>query len=180
MIGGNRTRTLNTDVDGNFEKAVVKKYAGQTTEEILQNVEYQMHKIKPETVIIIAGSNDVSEGFRTKSLDTEFITNNIFNVARRAKNFGANKVVISGLFIRKSNFIINEAIHDINQLLLSKCEEEGFYFMDQTNIDKRHLVRDGLHLNRHGSYILRMNILNFFSTFNPHLCSFIDDYNRAI
>ena len=108
------------------------------------------------------------------------VATNIINIGRRAVKHGAKRIVISGLVIRKWNSHINQVIGSINRLVQDMCKEEGFYFIDQTDIERQHLWKDGLHLNQNGSYIFRMNIMNFFNTFNPYLCSFGDYYENAL
>ena len=180
MIGNISTKLISEDIDGNYEKVIVKKYPGQTAQEIFSYSDYQFSTCKPDQVIIIAGSNDVSNGHRTRSLDEVEVATNIINIGRRAVKHGAKRIVISGLVIRKWNSNINQVIGSINRLVQDMCKEEGFYFIDQTDIERQHLWKDGLHLNQNGSYIFRMNIMKFFNTFNPYLCSFGDHYENAL
>ena len=53
-------------------------------------------------------------------------------------------------------------------------------FMDQGDITVDHISADGIHPNFHGSTILKMNILSVFSSFNPYLCTFGEEYEKAL
>ena len=57
-----------------------------------------------------------------------------------------SNVVISGICPRRDRF---------NQLLAGKCGENNFDCIPHNNIDTRlHLNRDGLHINRKGTFKL--------------------------
>ena len=55
----------------------------------------------------------------------------------------------------------------VNNILQDKCATHQFHFIDNSNIKKEHLWKDGLHLNRSGKDLLMNNFLrslnNFFS-----------------
>ena len=58
--------------------------------------------------------------------------------------------------------------------------EENFVFMDNSDFTIAHIASDGIHPNFFGTTILKMNTLSVFSTFNPYLCDFVNDYERAL
>ena len=125
-----------------------------------------METINPTQVIIIAGSNDISHEYRKVIPDENKIVNNIVNIANKAREHGTQKIFISGIMVRKAYFYKN-IIGRINELLYKKCQEEGFIYLDQSDISPKHIWNDGLHLNKHGMTILKMNLSKCFYTFNP-------------
>ena len=68
----------------------------------------------------------------------------------------------------------------VNSLLEATCATEGFRFMDQSDISSGHISSDGVHVNFYGATLLKMSILNCFSTFNPYLNNFEFDYERSL
>ena len=57
--------------------------------------------------------------------------------------------------IRRSSAFISA----VNNILQVKYATNQFYFIDNSNIKKQHLWKDGLHLNRSGKDLLMNNIL---------------------
>ena len=53
----------------------------------------------------------------------------------------------------------------INEQLKIKCNEFGFYFIDNNNISKNFQWKDGLHLNSNGKFLSCVN--NFYSKKEP-------------
>ena len=107
------------------------------------------------------------------------IVENVLKIGRSARENGARKINISAVLPRWGQQFRNGILR-VNNLLQTRCNEEGFTFMDQVDITAAHLSQDGVHLNFLGSTILKMNILLLFHTFNPHLCSFYKDYENAM
>ena len=54
---------------------------------------------------------------------------------------------------------------------------KGFTFL---TILTSHLGYDGLHCNRFGYCILKMNILHCFTSFNPFICDFSNYYDESL
>ncbi len=71
-------------------------------------------------------------------------------------------------------------IKRVNDILQRVCGEEGFHYLDHSEVTTSHLCGDGLHPNGHGTVILKMNILYCFNTFNPYLTNFFDFYENAV
>ena len=67
-----------------------------------------------------------------------------------------------------------DIISRMNNILELMCREEGFLYLDHSNITTGHISKDGLHPNMYGIVILKMNLLKCFFTFNPFLCDFND------
>ena len=68
----------------------------------------------------------------------------------------------------------------VNNLLDASCVDEGFYFLDHSDVTTSHLGYDGLHCNRFGYCILKMNILCCFTSFNPFICEFSNYYDESL
>ena len=70
---------------------------------------------------------------------------------------GVNEIFISSLTVRNR---FQAKIDKINHLLRQKAAYFPYKFIDNNNIDKTHLSKDGLHLRREGTIILANNFLN--------------------
>ena len=139
-----------------------------------------LHDYKPDQVVIIAGTNSLTQAFYEKGVVDEYeIVESVMKIGRDAHEHGAKKVYISGIMARRGNQY-RDAVSRVNDLLYMVCLAENFVFIDQRDITLSHISSDGLHLNYDGSTILKMNILSVFSTFNRNLMNFIDDYEKAL
>ena len=116
------------------------------------------------TVMLIAGGNDLHHGQRTATRELSYIANTIINDALEWRKHGIEQVCISSVLPRKDlKFQVSR--HELNEMLRSSCEVNGFHFMENDNIVLRdHIQRgDGVHLNDEGNYLLEVNILDAFS-----------------
>ena len=68
----------------------------------------------------------------------------------------------------------------MNNLLESMCKLHGYTFIDHSDVTTRHICNDGLHPNKPGYTILKMNLLWCFYTFNPYISDFYNDYEDAL
>ena len=100
-------------------------------------------------------------------------------IGKTARKVGADKIFVSAVMVRHGPQYRNPVAR-VNNLLQRRCSEEGFFFMDQSDITSRHISNDGVHLNFFGQQILKMNILSCFNTFNPYLSDFEYDYDRSL
>ena len=173
------TRHLKANIDMDCEDVIRKIYPGNTAEEISHNSILPLNNIRPEQVVIVAGTNDISRGQRDKTVNEYKVVDNILSIARRAKAVGTKKVFISSILVRWG-YNTKNIIVRVNNLLENMCREEGFLFLDHSDITTRHICHDGLHPNDFGYVILKMNILKCFYSFNPFLCNFIDFYEKAL
>ena len=109
----------------------------------------------------------------------ELQINDILEIARNARNVGAEDIYISSILVRWRYESRNLVVRT-NQLLEAKCIEEGFVYLDHSDITTWHLSDDGLHLNVYGHAVLKMNMFRCLFTFNPYLCDFMHLYDKAI
>ena len=135
---------------------------------------------RPDQVIVIAGTNDLSREVYTGYTLTEYdIVERILTIARCARSTGARKFYVSGILVRHGFHYQNIVIR-VNRLLEERCREEQFIYMDQSDISSRHISIDGIHPNFFGQTILKRNILECFNTFNPYFSDFDHDYERSL
>ena len=171
---------IKRNIDTSEESIIFKRFPGHTADEISHYAAKPLYDNKPKQVIVIAGTNDLSrEVFLGNTVNEHQVVGSLLTIARTARDAGAEKVHISGILVRHGRQYQN-AIKRINQLLEVRCSEEGFIYMDQSEILPCHISMDGIHPNFYGTTILKMNILSCFYTFNPYFTDFDYDYERAI
>ena len=70
-----------------------------------------------------------------------------------------NDVVISGIVARNDE--LNLKGKQVNEYLITKCDERNIFYMDNNNIiANKHLNSSGLHLNHYGTIQLANNFIN--------------------
>ena len=70
------------------------------------------------------------------------------------------RIIISSLIIRSDNPEFANKVKETNVALKLKCEENNWWFIDNSNINSLHLNRRGLRQTHEGSALLQANIGN--------------------
>ena len=112
---------------------------------------------KPKTVIIQAGENDLPQGrTTTRDVSVEEIANHLIETGETCKRYGVTDISIGGVTPRSR---LQRQVYALNDAIKAKCERYGFNYINNDNIFISHLY-DGVHLNKHGSELLKCNYLN--------------------
>ena len=136
-------------------KTFIRSFPGSTTAYLNEYVKPTLREEQPDIVVINAGCNDVA---RDKKSAKE-IAENIIGIGHTCRQEGVNEIFISSLIIQgklKSAKLIGE----INIILRQLCEEYNFKYVDNSNIFKSDLWKDGLHLLDDGLTKLGNNFIN--------------------
>ena len=170
-----RVRDFNNMLDRNTEKILINKYPAAHAKQILHYSNYTLMNDKPDNLIIMAGSNDVSYDSKDgNTADPEAIATRIIEIGTNARRHGVSRVFINSI-INREGYFYNRIIKKLNLILRLKCNTEQFYFIDNSNISLTDLS-DGLHLNSNGNNIFIHNLLNCCESYNPYFLE--DDYNQ--
>ena len=107
----------------------------------------------PDYVILYVGTNDAPYKGGSD------ISNEILELMRfiKEKHPGCNKITLSVPIIRTDNYNANKE----NESFISSLNKSDVSYITHDNITKKHLHREGLHLNRIGFTILAKNFLSF-------------------
>ena len=179
MSGGVKANCIKKNIKGKDEKIIFKRFPGHTAEDIAYYVPKPLCDKKPDHVIIIAGTNDLTRAMYEKDSVDEFeVVENIMKIGRAAQENGAKKIFVSSVMTRRG-YRYQEVVKKVNDVLYMACVAENFSFMDQADITMSHISSDGIHLNSHGTVILLFNILSVFSNFDSKLIDFNKDYEHA-
>ena len=180
MSGKININQIKDNIDCSKEAVIFKRFPGHKAEEIAFYAPKPLKDCKPEQVVIVAGTNDLTQAHYQKGAIDEYdVVEGIMKIGRAAREEGAEKIYISGIMVRRGNQY-RDAVSKVNELLYMTCLVENFVFMDQKDIVPSHISSDGLHLNYDGSTILKMNILSAFRTFDVNLINFKDDYEKVM
>ena len=132
----------------------VCKFPAGTVRQIDHYAKINIWDNEADGLIVHAGTNSLRPSLK---LSDEKIAEDIIKIGKEAQRDGVRKVLISSLIFRKSRFF-NTRISNINKILYDLCHQNGFIFIDNTNIDSSYL-KDGLHLNFDGNDLLKQNFL---------------------
>ena len=109
--------------------------------------------VKTDITVLQMGTNDILNA----EADKDFIVESVIDIAKECDRFDLKDVFVSSVTVntRRSSAFINA----VNNILQDKCATHQFHFIDNSNIKKEHLWKDGLHLNRSGKDLLMNNFL---------------------
>ena len=170
MTSGIRVRDINETLNENSHHTIsnnirINRYAGAHAEQINYYSKYPIDHEHPETLVIIAGTNDVGTDVRNNNADPAVIADRVVQIGREAKMRGVKYVCISSIMTRRGRHF-NNIISETNLKLRLMCTSEGFHYIDNTFINLRDLY-DGLHLNNTGKLKLTHSILTCCESYNP-------------
>ena len=134
---------------------VVKPFPGATVEDMEDYIKPLTRK-SPDKLIMHVGTNDL------KSLSPKSIADSLLNLATQVKQDSPNtRVGISSLLVRNDSDALLAKAKQVNVLLNEYCIRNKLAFLDNSNISTKHLNSKGLHLNKHGSWVLQENLRKF-------------------
>ena len=139
MVKGIKMKEFSNHLHGAFAK--IRPFSGASIKQLAYYTVPILVDDLPNRIIIHGSCNGVGNRNETR----ENIAINIKNLAKTCCEYGVNDVFISSIIYRRNKFL-NEKVDRINFLLHQFCIEEGFYFINNGNIDTGDLWNDGLHL----------------------------------
>ena len=149
MVKGIRMKEVNSQLSNSFAK--LRLFPGAT----LKHLKYYIAP-SPDRIILHGGCNDVNNNNSTP----EKIANEIADMAILCRDYGVKDIFISAMICRGGNFL-NGKVKRVNFLLKLICEENGYFFIDNSNIDIIDLWEDGIHLLESGKTKLAENFTYF-------------------
>lgn len=137
--------------------------SGQTTPQMLIRFRADVVDLKPNSVVILAGTNDIAEN--TGPSNVKMVTDNIFSMSELAITHNINVILCSILPVYRYSWKdISDPpsfICEVNNLIKVYCENQGHryvdYFSTMANEKKglgKDLSEDGVHPNEKGYKIM--------------------------
>ena len=115
--------------------------------------------VKTDTAILHMGTNEIfnAEG------DKDLIAESVLDIAKECVRLGVKDLLVSSVTVntRRSSAFVSA----VNNILQVKCTTHQSHFIDNSNIKKEHLWKDGFHLNRSGKDLLINNFLRSLNNF---------------
>ena len=131
---------------------------GGKAKHIKEDIEKNLPSGECSSVILQMGGNDIQDGYYPEKLTS--IANTIVETGNVCRKKGAETVFIAGVPVRRYEYTW-ERCKDLNRQLKELCRDNGFVFIDNSNITHTdHLDYDGVHLNRNGDKLLANNYLD--------------------
>ena len=172
LVNFNRKTKYNINSSLNNGSARFKYFPGATSKDLLQYVDATLQNNLFEVAVIHIGTNDIVNN--KKFLNTDHMLENIKNIAWKCKKYGIEKVLISGLLTTIR--LAQDVTEKVNKLVKNMCNIEGYCYVNNDNITRANLFKDGLHLLDTGKQILADNFVfnvnrNFLMsrTFHPNV-----------
>ena len=152
IVGDSILNNVNEKLLSN-KKRLVKVYSlsGATTDDLKEFLKPLAHT-KPGRIILHCGTNDL----RDKSTDE--VIKNLVDLRLMIQGVSPDtKVIFSSLTLRLDSDESKSKVVKVNAQLKSICEHENIELVDNSNITKRGLGVEGLHLNMSGTARLALN-----------------------
>ena len=151
MVKGIRMKEVNSQLQNSFSKH--RSFPGATLKHLRYYIVVSLIDKTPNRVILHGGCNDVNN----KNSTPEKIANEIADMAILCRDYGVNDVFISVMICRRGKFL-NGKVKRMKQI----CEENGYFFIDNSNIEIKDLWKDGIYLLESGKTKLAENFIYFF------------------
>ena len=114
----------------------------------------------PNTVILVAGGNDLHRTKRTPTRELSNIAQSIIGDAVEWRYKYNTPNVCNSSILHRPNCLFPVSRHELNGMLRSLCQQHDFDFIENDNfVAKDHLQDDGIHLNDQGTQLLEDNIV---------------------
>ena len=161
IISTSMTRGIRADVFNEEYfiegRASFHRFHGGKAKHIRNQVETHLYDERPDTVIILAGGNDLPTRQRSPS-SLVVIANYIIDIAMMCKKYDVRNICVTSVLPRE-DFYLQLRRKELNDILRSLSELYGFIFIDMDHGEDRiilsdHIDRDGVHLNSLGSEVL--------------------------
>ena len=126
----------------------VYSFSGADTADMEHFLQPLINK-KPDQIILHIGTNDVSNGVTVKQA-----TDQIMALCEKIKAHGI-KCAFSSITLR------GDELWEVARAVNNKTDGSDIDYIDNNNIDARHLKRSNLHLNQYGTPKLAGNMINY-------------------
>ena len=147
------TKGINADRFNNAYRGTAEfiRFTGKKAQHMKNDIKEHLEKIRPDSVIIQSGGNDLAT-----SAPTADIAEQLIEAAAVCQRFGVSKICIGGVVTRPG---LQGRCININNTLRRRCRARNYVFIENNFIFLNHLY-DNVHLDEHGSKILADNYLD--------------------
>ena len=137
---------------------IVKPFPGTTISDMEDFVK-PLSRRSPDKMVLHVGTNDL------RSCTPRFIADSIVNLVTQVKEDSPNTTIgVSAILVRNDNDDLVFKALQANIILKEYCLRNEIPFLNNSNINVKHLNYKGLHLNKEGTSALQQNLLGFVNT----------------
>ena len=126
---------------------------GGKIKEMKKTLRKKLEKERADVFILQAGGNDLHDATSPLAL-----ANDIIGAGKIAAEY-CSEVAISSILPR-ADFHLNLARWETNILLRGLCSSNNFTFIEHDITVKKHLLKDGVHLNQTGTDLFSENLFD--------------------
>ena len=126
---GIKVREYNKCISNGYAK--FKSFPGANVAHLNYYSNPTLTEVKPNIVVIHVGINNLLSA-ESNAISDEVIADEIINLGVKCVQYKAEKVFVSGIL--KCSRINPDRINKINELLLTKCQQKNFIYIDSNNI----------------------------------------------
>ena len=83
------------------DRIIINKYPAAHAEQIRHYSQFSLEHEKPDSIVVVASSNDISYDMRKNNADPDIIANRIISIGKDALQYGVKKVFINGIMKRQ-------------------------------------------------------------------------------
>ena len=127
-----------------------------TSKEILHYLDVHLTSSSVDAVILHVGVNDLLEDNSQSKIEN--LGKNLKSMVEKCHTYGIKNAFISGLVY--TTRIGLPVLERTNEMIVHLCNKLGICYVDNKNIRRKHLWKDGLHLVESGKAILANNFLS--------------------
>ena len=141
-----------------------KHFPGGSSNDLLHYIDPTLEEQNFEAAISHTGINDIL--YDSSSRQMNLLLRNIKEIEKKCKSCKVKYVFISGLTFNTR--ISHSLLKKVNEMIESVCLENGYYYIENGNVHKNYLFKDGLHLQNSGKKVLSHNFivnLQMYDTF---------------
>ena len=123
--------------------AIKRSFSGAIASQLNYYLKEVLKEEDLDRIVINIGTNNLTK----KRQSEQEIANEIFQVVEKCHDHGINEIFVSGITCRPR---YQNKIDNINKLLKDNTREYNYSFIDNSDIQEKHLWKDKLHLNEQG------------------------------
>ena len=117
-------------------------FPGAISKEILHCLDVHLTNSSADAVILHLGVNDLLEDNNQSKIEN--LGKNLRSMVEKCHTYGIKNVFISGLvYTTRIGLPVLERTHE---MIVHLCNKLGTYYVDNRNIRRKHLWKDGLHI----------------------------------
>ena len=132
-------------------------FSGGTSKEILHYLDLHLTNSSADAVILHVGVNDLLEDNSQSKIEN--LGKNLRSMVEKCHTYGIKNVFISGLVY--TTIIVLPVLEKTHEMIVHLCNKLGICYVDNRNIRRKHLWKDGLNLVEVGKVVLTNNFLSY-------------------